>query len=247
MLNSTNWQTNKIESAVVVVVEPHGARAPSRRRDSGLLRHIGERAVAVVVIQNASPILRHVDVGEAVAVVIAHRDALAIASGANARLLRDVGKSAVAIVAIERIAQRRLGIIEVALPAVDQIDVHPSVIVVVQKGAARAGGFRQIFLSRLAGCVCPGDPARGRQHLFKRIRRCGQNGRDIAHSGECSSAPQRPEEAPARQLQRISSESSHCGFCGPCGFWAFGPPMRSAACCCKANSRCASSLRPVRE
>jgi hypothetical protein len=114
------------------------------------------------VVQDASSILRHIQIGKTVAVIVAHGDALPVAAGSHARLLRDVGEGSIAIVAIERVAQGRIGIVEVALAAVDEIDVHPSVVVVIEKGAACPGGFRQVFLRRLAGGVYPGDVAGGR-------------------------------------------------------------------------------------
>ena len=60
----------EIQPAVVVVVEPHGARGPSRRGDAGSVGDVGERAVAVVVIQRASPVRCHENIGIAVVVVV---------------------------------------------------------------------------------------------------------------------------------------------------------------------------------
>ena len=237
----------QIQPPVIVVVEPHRARAPSGGGDAGLLRHIGKRPIAVIVIQDAPSILRHVHVGEAVTVVVAHRNALPVASSGNTRFLGDVGKGAVAIVAIKRIPQRRVGIVEVALSAVDEIDVHPPVIVVIQKRAACAGGLRQIFLGRFPSRVRPCNPAGGRWHFFERKRRCSQDVRDAAESGTSGGCGKRRQEVSTRPSQRVWCESGHCGCCCPCGLWEFGPPMRSVVCCCKANSRAASSLRPVRE
>src|SRR5215472_14209457 len=68
----------KIELAIVVVVEPDGARRPPRRRDSCLLGHIGERAIAVIVIKNVAPVLGHVKIGKAVPVIVADRNPLPI-------------------------------------------------------------------------------------------------------------------------------------------------------------------------
>src|SRR5271170_6444641 len=41
----------QVELAVVVIVEPHGARGPSGGRDSSLLGYVGEGAVAVVAVE----------------------------------------------------------------------------------------------------------------------------------------------------------------------------------------------------
>src|SRR5207302_2012093 len=80
----------QIEFAVVVVVEPHGAGGPAGCGDSRFLSHIRKRAIAVVVVQDASAVLRDVDVREAVTVIIAHRDALAVSTARHASLLRYV-------------------------------------------------------------------------------------------------------------------------------------------------------------
>ena len=44
----------QIEPAVVVVVEEAGAGAPAACRDAGALRHVGERAVAIVAIERVA-------------------------------------------------------------------------------------------------------------------------------------------------------------------------------------------------
>ena len=49
------------------------------------------------------------------------------------------------IVAVERVAQRMRWVVEIALAAVDQINVHPAVVVIIEKSAARAAGFWQKF------------------------------------------------------------------------------------------------------
>jgi hypothetical protein len=49
----------EVEAAIIVIVEPDRARSPSRRRYSRLFGDIREGAIAIVVIQNASAVLRH--------------------------------------------------------------------------------------------------------------------------------------------------------------------------------------------
>src|SRR4029077_2415760 len=62
----------QVEAAVIVVVEPNRAASPTGRADTGFLRDVGKSSVAVVVIQNASSVLGHVEIGEAVVIVVAH-------------------------------------------------------------------------------------------------------------------------------------------------------------------------------
>ena len=133
---------------------------------------------------------------KAVAVVVANRDALAVAAGRHPGFFGHVGKRAVTIVAIERIAQGRIGSEEVALAAVDQIDVHPPVVVVVEESAAGAGGLRQESLRRLPVHMCPGDTADGRRNLFKRIDRFRQSAGQARQSTEGDAARQPPQKFP---------------------------------------------------
>src|SRR5579883_2145343 len=111
----------EIELSIVVVVEPYGARRPSRSSDPGFLG--------------------------------------------------DISKCYVAVVPIERVAQGRIGIVEIAFAAIYEVYVHPAVVVVVEKGAACSGGFGQIFFRRFAGSMDPGYVTGGRRHLFKGIYR----------------------------------------------------------------------------
>ena len=80
--------------------------------------YIGEGSGAVIVIQNASPVLRNVDVREAVAIVVADSDPLAVASARHAGFFCYVGKCSVSIIVIQRVAQRRTGVVEIAFAAV---------------------------------------------------------------------------------------------------------------------------------
>src|SRR5439155_12573575 len=121
-------------------------------------------------------------------VIVAHGDALAVAAGAHSGLLGDVGERAVPVVAIERVAERRLRIVEIAAAAVHQVDVHPTVVVVVDERAARARGLRQVHLGRPAVRVYPRDAARSRRDLLKGGRR-GSLSRSGARRYSCEREP----------------------------------------------------------
>jgi len=73
----------------------------------------------------------------------------------------------VAIVAVERIAQGRIRGEKIALPAVHQVNVHPAVVVVVQKGATCAGCLGQEVIRGAAVVMAPGESAGGGWHFFK--------------------------------------------------------------------------------
>src|SRR4029077_2208185 len=124
----------KIQPAIIVVVEPDGTRGPPQRGYAGLLRDIAKRPVAVVVVENTAAVLGYVEIGKPIAIVVTDRDSHAVAAAGDASLLCNVGERSVPVVGIQRVAQRRIRFVEVAAAAVDQINIHPAVVVVVDKG-----------------------------------------------------------------------------------------------------------------
>ena len=142
------------------------------------------------------PYCGDVQIRKAVAIVVANRHAHAVAAGRHAGLCGDVGEGAVTIVAIERVAQGRIRSEEIALAAVDQVDVHPPVVVVVEESASRAGSLRQESLRRLPVHMCPGDTADGMRNLFKRIDRFRQSAGQARQSTEGDTARQPPQKFP---------------------------------------------------
>jgi hypothetical protein len=87
------------------------------------------------------------EVLETVVVVIADANAVRPAWIGDAGFGGDIGEGAVAVVAVEAIAGTGRSAIE-ATPT-DNEDIHPSVIVVIEEGAAAAHGF--VDVSDLAG------------------------------------------------------------------------------------------------
>ncbi len=157
----------EVEAAVVVIIEPDGAAAPAGSGDAGFGGDVGESAVAIIVIENAAGILRDVEIGEAVGVVIADGDAHAVGVSGHAGFFGDVGEGAVAIIAIERVAQRLRRSVEIAGAAVDEVDVHPAVVVVIEEAAAGADGFGEIPFGGAAVGVGPVDFGDGGRHFFE--------------------------------------------------------------------------------
>src|SRR5260370_38514038 len=95
----------QIQASVVVVIKPVVARGPSGHRQAGFVRYVGERSVAIVLIQNAAAVCGHEQVGVAVVIVIAHGHAHAERRArGHARLLGDIRKSSVTIVLVQRVA-----------------------------------------------------------------------------------------------------------------------------------------------
>src|SRR5262249_16003551 len=157
----------EIQLPITVVVEPNRAGRPSRRCEPPFFGYIVERPIAVVVVQDAAAILRDVQIGEAVSVVIPYSGAHAVATPENSSLLRHVSERAVAVVAIKRVAKRRLWIVEIALAAVDQVDVHPTVVVIIEESATGSGRFRQVVFRRAPVYMTKGDAASRCGYLFE--------------------------------------------------------------------------------
>src|SRR5581483_3226945 len=152
---------------VPVIVEESAAGVPPPFAvariggDAGLLRHVGESAVAVVVPQHAVTPVSDEQVVPAVVVEVAGADALPPTGVRHARLHRDIGKGPVAVVLIEaadgRPARRPL---RLEARPVDEEDVEPPVVVVINKGTAAAGSLEQESVPALAAEDRPGAQAR---------------------------------------------------------------------------------------
>ena len=93
----------QIELPVAIVVDEGAACVPARAfaRHAGLLADVGERAVAVVVVQNILAEVGDEQIVPSVVVVVADANALSPAGVRDAGLRGHVGEGAVAIVAEE--------------------------------------------------------------------------------------------------------------------------------------------------
>src|SRR6202023_4226932 len=96
--------------------EKSAARAPAIFFvvNSGLTRHVRERAIAIVVKQNVVTPKAAEEIVPAVVVVVAHACASLPACARHTRFFSDVGKRAVAIILVQmrgwRLSLRPLGI-----------------------------------------------------------------------------------------------------------------------------------------
>ena len=158
----------EIEAAVVVVIEPDGAGGPAGSGNAGFFGDVGEGAVAIVAIENAAAILRDVEIGETVGVVVANGDAHAVAAAGDAGFFGDIRERAVAIVAVEGVAERSGRSPKIAGATVDEVDVHPAVVVVIEEGAAGTGGFGEKFLGGMATGVDEIDAGSGFRNFGER-------------------------------------------------------------------------------
>jgi len=136
----------EVELAIIVVIEPDGAGGPAWSGEPGFFGDVSERAVLVVFVQDAFAVGGDEQVRPAVVVVIPDGDAHAEVGAGDADFFGDVGEAAVAIIFVEGVADglgggRRP---KIAGAAVDEEDVHPAVVVEVEKCDAGAEGFGEI-------------------------------------------------------------------------------------------------------
>ncbi len=149
----------EVEAAIAVVVAPGGAGGPGADGDAGLFGDVGEGAVVVVAIEAVLAEVGDEEIGPAVVVEVADDGAKAPAIVGDAGLGGDVGKGAVVIVMEERgVRGGCLAGFGFEGGAVDEVDVEPAVVVVVEQSDAGADGFEDGALGR----ACPSCDASGR-------------------------------------------------------------------------------------
>jgi len=134
--------------AVAVIIDKGASGAPgfAGACNAGLFADIGERAVTIVVIQNVFAEVSDVKIFPAVVVVIADADALAPSGVEQAALPSDIGKCTIMIVVVEMAGGGFGSGKTFEGGAVDDEDVRPAVIVVIEDGDAGPGGFNDVFL-----------------------------------------------------------------------------------------------------
>src|SRR5271156_441366 len=144
----------EIEKTIVIVITPGRARRPSAQRDSSFFSNVGKGAVVIIVVEAVLAEIRNVDVGPAIVIVIANHGAKAPALVGDSGLVGDVGKGAVVIV-VEQHGPRWsfLALQRGKRGPVHQIDVEPSVIVIVEKSNARSGRLENRVLLGTARLV----------------------------------------------------------------------------------------------
>ena len=139
--------------AIFVVIHPGGAGAEFvRALQSRFLRHIGKCAVAIVVKQMALSVGGDKEVIVAIVIVIADSHAHAVQLHVQTSFVGHIGERAIVIVVIE-LECRVLANVAGPAHAVDEENVGPAVVVVIDEGDARAHRFREIFFAEGAVVV----------------------------------------------------------------------------------------------
>src|SRR6266498_792517 len=136
----------EIELAVVVIVEPNGAGGPAWRGHTGLLAHIRKRPISTVMIEDVSSVAGNVKILPAVAIVITRGHAHTEASPCHAGFLGDVGECSIVIIMIKRVLERFCRSKKIGRSAIDEVDIHPTIVVIIEEGASATDGFRQMTL-----------------------------------------------------------------------------------------------------
>src|SRR5690349_8435631 len=96
----------------------------------------------IVVIEAVLGVIRYVQVGPAVVVVVPHGHAESPALVGHACFVRNVSKSAVVIVVKESGTGRlSFSMQRTESRTIDQINVRPAIVVVIENGHTRTGSF----------------------------------------------------------------------------------------------------------
>ena len=133
----------------------------SRRARPAALGHVGEGAVAVVAEERVAAQAGDEQVGVAVVVVVGGDDAQVVAPAGHARGLGHVGERAVAVVVVQAVPVAGPVLLErLDRRAVDDVDVEPAVVVVVEERDARDHRLRLVAPLRPARVGDEADPAR---------------------------------------------------------------------------------------
>ena len=139
---------HQIQKSVAIVVAKRRARAPSSIRNARLFRHIRERSIAIVPVQNISAEASHVNVRPSIIFVIADGSAHRKTRRGNSRFVRHVRKCSVVIVVIERPSRLFAPDRHVNRRRIRKINIQPSVAIVIQQQHAAAHRFHNVFALR---------------------------------------------------------------------------------------------------
>src|SRR5437588_233407 len=141
----------EIEEAIVVIITEGGACAPSSGiSHASFRRDISERAITIVAIEHCTIYISNVEIFPAVIVEVADGGAKAPTAVPYPCFRADIGEGAIVIIPVELagVAFVRMKILQRG--TVDQEDIHPAVVVVVENCNAAAHGFHDVTLFRAA-------------------------------------------------------------------------------------------------
>src|ERR1051325_8222414 len=133
----------------MVIIEKGAARSPARAvvGDSGLFRNFRKRPLPVLAIERGLAVGADEEVCVAARLLISGALALAPARTRQPGLRGHIRKRLVAVIAIEMIGRRSSAVDSVIEAcAVDQKNIFPAVVVVIDKGRGAPRGFEQVSI-----------------------------------------------------------------------------------------------------
>src|SRR6478672_7194884 len=142
----------KVQLAVIVIIEPYGAGGEAGISYTRFCRNIGKLAIAEIVEEMIAANGGDIDIVIAIIVVVPHRAAQAVHLNGQAGSLRHISKSSILIIMVEG-RSGPAGFVSRPIHGINQQDVLPAVIVIINKADAGAHGFRKIFLAESAVVV----------------------------------------------------------------------------------------------
>jgi hypothetical protein len=136
----------QIEITIVIIVEPNSAGRPTRAGEPGFFSYVGKSTIAIIVVENALAVGSDKDIGKPVVVIIADSDPHAKSPACHTGLLGHISEGAIAVILVEGIPERPGWLEEVTGAAVDKIDIHPAIVIIIEKGDPGPERLRQIAL-----------------------------------------------------------------------------------------------------
>ncbi len=172
----------QIEQSVVIHVDPDGGNRPQRAVlgiiplvEAGFLRHIGEGAVAIVVIKRVAVNAGDEDVRMSIVVVVADGNADIESCPFQPGLFCHVRERAVAVVAEEAVEVLRRGFLQRCdVGAVGEEDIGAAIAVVVEDRDAAGHGFRDVFGGALTAVEAKGQLLELKADRSRGLRRGGR-------------------------------------------------------------------------
>src|SRR6185295_2492458 len=97
----------------------------------------------------------------------AHSEVAHLPTG-HAGFIGDIAESAVAVIAVESVLYRRFRSVKIGWSTVDQIDVHPAIVIKIEEEATATAGLRKMSQLRAAVVMNPRDLTLRCRHFSKR-------------------------------------------------------------------------------
>ncbi len=147
----------EIELPVPIVITKRRTCRPHVEGDSRFLSDVGEGAVMVVVVKAILANVRYIEVGPTIVVVICDRYADSPAIVRYTGSISKICEGSIVVVLKERCVYRGCFAVHgVVREAVDQVNIHPTIVVVIQQRNASTERLYYRGFCRRATLIPPG-------------------------------------------------------------------------------------------